>query len=136
MCHTKQIKNSVQKIFVALVFLMIGVHAQANNIRKITGWNEELPISSKVILAELRAEAAYLSYETDDFVCGGNVLAPELVDAEELKHADGTITYNLRVRFQVTKAINYCASETQMTCEAPFQVSEQSDVVMGSWSCN
>jgi hypothetical protein len=128
-------KNTILTLSL-IIATLTGARSFADQIKfGILDWDQDVPVSPEQIMEQIQTDAGYLSYETDDRTCGGQVQETRLVEHNKARNADGVIVHQLLIQFTVTKALRYCASEALLTCEAPFELTSAEDVVMGHWDC-
>jgi hypothetical protein len=120
-----------------LIYLLVSSTALASvgGRGKPLEWTPDIMTTPDQILKVIEAEAAYLSFETDEGRCGGEVLETALLKKKSYYTEDGNKVSLLKMRFVVTQSENYCSAESELVCEANFQVLSEEGIVMSEWLC-
>ena len=123
------------KLLLLITTLLLSSSIYASNNRTVSGWNPSIPSTPKKVLAVIEAEAEYFSFETDSTICGGEVSHSQVVAYNSFVTEDGNEVHEMTIEFQVSKAENYCQSESLLSCQVPMQVLSTDGIVMGEWNC-
>lgn len=128
--------KSFAKLLILIIATINANMAFSANHAQIKDWNSELPLAEQNVIKILDAEAAYFSFETDETTCGGEVSNIQLLNYDIIDAETASPHHEITIRFQLSKAENYCASTSNATCDTQIHIDATGSVKMSDWACN
>ena len=126
-----------QLLTILTLFFINAGTAQAYSNHNILDWDEIIPVAENSLLSELEVAVAQVyQFEDEGVACGGEVISPTLVDYYTFEDYEGQISMLVKLEFLSSMAINYCAAEEGLKCEATVEVDTEDNYTLTSWSCS